>query len=506
MRHIIVLLSILWPVIAATGASHASDFKIFNQEPVEETRPALTDGAHEDGTLQTPRFLYRFSVRWDNAWNNDVNHDSAWIFAKVWGRRADADIQSATRSVHGRVIGTPKVVDNLVKGGPDARFIVADDKGGFFVHTADKYQGPVGWTIEVEYDFASLAEFRRFNRFAEIHGVEMVHIPEGSFKAGLVSELDMRFAGFYQSDHNGAFKGPYPIHSESQTIEVNPNDGALYYQVANAAARRGDQTGVIPAAFPKGYNAFTIMKYELNEGQYAAFLNDLEPIARALHSGFLDPGYADAFGGLEIKNDKVTSATPTRSANFIRWSDGLAWLDWAALRPVTELEYEKAARGTDEPIARAFPWGTASKAKLMWGPAENRQWGMLDGGAGPEALTHANLERYGVSPYWVFDLAGGLWERTVTIGDADGRAFAGSHGDGLLDTNGFATNSDWPTRVSVDGDGTGFGYRGGANYGGRRLYNEFNPHSPVSYRTFGSWSGNGLHRAYGFRGGRSAGQ
>lgn len=506
MRGIIVLLSMFLPVIAATAASQASDLKIFNQEPVEDSRPALTDRTQENETLPAPRFIYRFSVRWNNAWNNDVNHDSAWIFSKIWGRRSDTDSQSSTRSVHGHVVRTPKVVNNLVKGGPDARFIVAGDKSGFFVHAAKDYRGPVGWTIEVEYDFASLAEFRRFNRFAEIHGVEMVHIPEGSFKAGLVSDLDMRFAGFYRSGPEGSFGGPYLISSESQPIEVGPENSKLYYQVGGAAARRGDQTGVIPAVFPKGYSAFTIMKYELKEGQYAAFLNDLQPEARTLHSGFLDPGYADAFGGLAVNKGTVTSQTPMRSLNFVRWSDGLAWLDWAALRPATELEYEKAARGTGEPVARAFPWGNASKAKLMWGPNEDRCWSMLDDGAGPEALTHTNLDRYGASPFWVFDLAGGLWERVITIGDADGRAFTGSHGDGLLDTAGFATNSDWPTRISVEGDGTGFGYRGGANYGGRRLYNEFNPHSPVSYRTFGSWSGNGLHRAYGFRGGRSSDQ
>jgi len=41
------------------------------------------------------------------------------------------------------------------------------------------------------------------------------------------------------------------------------------------------------------------------------------------------------------------------------------------------------------------------------------------------------------------------WIYPATSGSAMGRAFTGTHGDGVLSANGFATNSDW---LGYDGD------------------------------------------------------
>ena len=121
-----------------------------------------------------------------------------------------------------------------------------------------------------------------------------------------------------------------------------------------------------------------------------------------------------------------------------------------------------------------------------------------------EELTERNRDVFGASYYWVMDLAGSLWEKTITIGAAEGRQYQGSHGDGVLNENGQATNMDWPARDQGADDTAGYGYRGGGFYWNPRIYHEFNPHSPVGYRPFGSWAGNARHRAYGMRGVRSA--
>jgi len=46
------------------------------------------------------------------------------------------------------------------------------------------------------------------------------------------------------------------------------------------------------------------------------------------------------------------------------------------------------------------------------------------------------------------DLTGNVNEPTVTLGNSAGRAFTGTHGDGVLTTTasfeGNATNTDWP--------------------------------------------------------------
>ncbi|MGI9544039.1 MAG: hypothetical protein ACR2MX_12350, partial [Cyclobacteriaceae bacterium] len=106
---------------------------------------------------------------------------------------------------------------------------------------------------------------------------------------------------------------------------------------------------------------------------------------------------------------------------------------------------------------------------------------------------------FGASYYWVMDLSGSLWEKVITIGNATGRAFKGSHGDGILDF-GNATNEDWP---SNDNEVGGFGYRGGGYYQTGTSYSDFNPHSPIGYRYYGAWSGGPRYISYGYRAGRS---
>lgn len=44
---------------------------------------------------------------------------------------------------------------------------------------------------------------------------------------------------------------------------------------------------------------------------------------------------------------------------------GLAFADWAGLRPMPELEYAKAARGPQAPIGTEYPWNTDSKALMQ---------------------------------------------------------------------------------------------------------------------------------------------
>ena len=115
-------------------------------------------------------------------------------------------------------------------------------------------------------------------------------------------------------------------------------------------------------------------------------------------------------------------------------------------------------------------------------------------------LTDETRPTFGASFYWVMDLSGSVWEKVITIGNSLGRAFEGSHGDGILKM-GAATNADWP---SSDDEVGGFGYRGGGYYEEGTSYSDFNPHSPIGYRYYGAWSGGPRSIAYGYRAGRTA--
>jgi hypothetical protein len=162
--------------------------------------------------------------------------------------------------------------------------------------------------------------------------------------------------------------------------------------------------------------------------------------------------------------------------NYFGWADFAAYLDWAGLRPMTELEFEKAARGTVAPVGGEYAWGTTSGVNasgvtndglLTEVPANigsNVNWS--GGVQGPlrvgsfAALNYGGASRVnsGGSYYGVLELSGNLRERVVTIGNASGRAFTGLHGDGKVDTSGNANVTNWPASNTA----LGTGFRGGS--------------------------------------------
>ncbi|MBL8115170.1 MAG: SUMF1/EgtB/PvdO family nonheme iron enzyme, partial [Acidobacteria bacterium] len=262
-----------------------------------------------------------------------------------------------------------------------------------------------------------------------------------------------------------------------------------------------DRRGPVPAAFPKGTSPFYVMKYEITQGQYAAFLNTLGDEAshfRAIHGG---RDYAKFRGSITLGADGLyVAASPSRPANRVSWDDGCAFADWAGLRPMTDLEYTKAARGPERPLARAFPWGTASRARVLRVVRPDDEL-VTTGDADEKLLNDETREVFAASHYWVMDLAGSVWEKVVTLGHPVGRAFRATHGDGRLTSYGYATNEDWPK--GDEGRG-GYGYLGGGHYEHGKPEGEFNPHSPVSFRRYGSWGDAPRSLAYGFRAVRSA--
>lgn len=66
---------------------------------------------------------------------------------------------------------------------------------------------------------------------------------------------------------------------------------------------------------------------------------------------------------------------------FLTWFDACSYLDWAGLRPMTELEYEKACRGNQTPVAGEFAWGSTSYTLLT---------GVTSSGSSSEVPTPTN--------------------------------------------------------------------------------------------------------------------
>lgn len=434
----------------------------------------------------------QLTLEWENAWNNDRNHDAAWIFFKLLSPNRDG-------SRHLKVLETGHhLAHNLLPSSVGPAFQIAKDKTGIFVYPASGYRGKISWKLRIALDPA-FAEDRRtgslWNYTLAAYGIEMVHIPPGGFTLGDPDTTALAFGSLYRSGGNGQFGGLIKIDSETSSIEVGKNQGQLCYRNQDPSYQ-GDLLGPVPPTFPKGVNGFYVMKYELTQGQYAAFLNSLPDEAtkfRSIHGG---REYHKTRGTIHLQNDEYVATAPNRPCNYTSWDDACAFADWAALRPMTELEFEKACRGPGEPKPHEFAWGSDNKDKLgrYVDEAGDLIW---EKGLDESRLTDSNRDVFGASYYWVFDLSGGaLWERSITIGSPEGRAFTGTHGDGSLDFYGFATNADWP---KGDTETSGWGFRGGGYYYFNRVYTEFNPHSPIAYRRFGAWAGGAREPAYGSR-------
>ncbi len=208
--------------------------------------------------------------------------------------------------------------------------------------------------------------------------------------------------------------------------------------------------------------------------------------------------------GIDIQTPGVASTTPAVYAcnldgdavygeavdgkdiacNYLSWGDMTAYLDWSGLRPMTELEFEKACRGTIAPVANEYPWGTTGIAPPVptpWPMAGattegiatnysttlgNASYSTTDGAingplrVGIFAANGSNSGRAtaGASYYGIMELGGNLFERPVTIGNASGRAFTGTHGNGVLAAGGDPDGATWPAPTTADGAG----FRGGA--------------------------------------------
>ena len=441
---------------------------------------------NRDGVANHPISVI-FDIKWDNSWNNEKNHDAVWVFMKFGG---EWDNHVKLNPSNHRVLKTRS--SNDVSPSID----VSSDSLGFFIFPSGEFRGTADYKLQILLDTANQEiSWRKLNGL-QVFGVEMVYIPQGAFTLGSPDEESIRRASFYKSDNDGNPAGLFTVSSEA-SINVSPTNGNFYYW-SEEALYNGDQQGPIPAEFPKGFDAFYIMKYELTQGQYVDFLNKLPANWTYIRSPLGGRDYHKKRGGIYFKEGKYIAKHPHRPMNYVSFTDGLAYSDWAGLRPITELEYEKAARGSEEAIPAGFVWGTDSYDQLERYVNEDDDL-ITTNDFDESMLSDETRPILGASYFWVMDLSGSVWEKVITVGNPVGRAFKGSHGDGILDF-GHATNEDWP---KSDDEVGGFGYRGGGYYEVGTIYSDFNPHSPTGYRYYGAWSGGPRYISYGYRAGRT---
>ncbi|MEL6652936.1 MAG: SUMF1/EgtB/PvdO family nonheme iron enzyme, partial [Bacteroidota bacterium] len=311
-----------------------------------------------------------------------------------------------------------------------------------------------------------------------VHAIEMVYVPQGSFFAG----DGQRDFGQFEAGNSGE---PFQINSEAALTLGGTNVNNLSNNDAVNMLNDDDfdysTTRTLPAAFPKGYDAFYCMKYETSQEQYASFLTHLTSDQRNPRSG---PFYVNATNVFPIRDGNYWAEAdfPQRPMHYISWADMATYLDWAGLRPMSELEFEKACRGPRPGVNNEFAWGNASwyipggyytmdgtgpDEMITVGIAENagnaNTTSIYSGATTPVrcgifAASAVNKTRQETgATYWgIMEMTGNCYELVISVGNSSSRDFGGSHGDGSLQASGnasFFLLSDW---AFVSGIGIGF--------------------------------------------------
>jgi formylglycine-generating enzyme required for sulfatase activity len=608
------ILSILVVVFCmSTNPASANNIAVSNVQLVNKNTSAGPNSLENFAMVQ-------FNLSWENAWRTSTgpsNWDAAWVFVKYRVGRIDLTLTNGVSagttitvaSTAGLRIGMPVevtsgvgsfgigsvvkeilsatqfVVDRTPEyplnggtitakriwehatlssdptqhslgsftiGGANATgaFTGVPDGTGVFVHLGQDGSGNIAASnVQLRWRYGANGLVDSNVVDLKVFAVEMVYVPQGSFYVGSGGEEPGSLT-------NGVWLSgktvPFRVNSEEE-LGIEKVNGKLWGTSASIGP-----VGTLPASFPKGFDAFYCMKYEMTQKQYVDFLNTLTYEQQSLRFQFppnstVGNGYNYAKNNIQIKRQGVFRLDPAEygcdlnprwfgddifnqpddgmdiPCNYLSWPDVAAYLDWSGMRPMSEIEFEKACRGSQSPVANEAAWGTSF---INWFAKYTvNNWGAINESIASGYVTtpefgnavYDNTDNFTVGPLRVgifaahpsnvgddrqkrhrsgstytgiMEMSGNVNEFTVGINSLEGRNYTGINGDGKLTYTGNANSAYWPG--SINNEVTGL--TGILRKGGNTQYNaEF-----LRVSTRDGISGNNDRQAYnGGRGVRS---
>lgn len=358
--------------------------------------------------------VVEFDLSQNNPFGNLTDANSAafsdyiWVFIKY-------DTDTIAEETSGWQHAT------LQQAGSSAAFNVASDGKGAFIKAAD-----ANINLQLVWNYAANGVVSTAMARVKVMAMEMVYIPQGQFvyNAG----------GIGGSTFNNYGGGAESTISLATHVPTGASSG-----------------------WPNGYNAFYLAKYEVSQGQYADFLNAIDATnATTRFPNQTTYRHTITYTGGNAYGLRYAASIPNRACNFLSWDDATAYASWAALRPMTEMEFEKAGRGGGT-NTNTYPWGNTAPSTTTYtfdGATFSQYYANYNNtSGGPVNVGHylsadiaRSNEQTGASPYGVTDLAGNDWEHLINCASIATAA----NGSGAL-----SPPASWP------GAASGKGIRGG---------------------------------------------
>jgi formylglycine-generating enzyme required for sulfatase activity len=478
MKKLIVLLYLsmmLWPVLRANNVT-------------------LSNISLTDQNIASHYCNIKFDIAWDNSWRTStaipLNWDACWLFAKyrVSGGEWHHCNISTTSGNHTAPSGST--------------IAPASDGNGVFIYRSNDGNGTNTWTnAKLRWEYGTDGVFDDALVEVKLFAIEMVYVPQGSYYIGDGDGTSESSEALHEGTSNAAaqitsslvlnIRVDNNVSDDSQLINTGigiDGDGGL--DVNNDGSIDNNE-------FPTGYQAFYMMKYELSQEQYAEFLNTLTRTQQMnrVETDISGTSVTNIFVMINqigpnqnsIRCDATIPAQPipvtfycddnvngipeecdgqTNVCTWLKWPDVAAYADWAGLRPMAELEYERAARGPNNAVYGEYAWGNTnlgtnathtnprcSYSSIVTTPDVNTGRAMYTftnsnfpprcGIFAASSVNHTRQEA-GAGYYGVMELSGSLLELPVTVGNAAGRSYRAIHGNGELDISGNANTDYWP--------------------------------------------------------------
>lgn len=456
----------------------------------------------------------QFDLSWENSWrvnNGPENYDGVWVFFRAKYPGSNGNWQTLGLSPN-------PTCDHVPEGLSFWRD--SSNLGAMFYRSSSNLgTGDVNFTgIRL-----TLFPYILFNVDVRGFATEMVFIP--SFSHPLVTlpiilgdgngSVESTNAFHYSTTDNLMAYSYFPIAVDPNTFDDFIIEDPESFTIGGLGSDGITTTlGNNNPYFPTG-SSLWCMKYEITQGAYRDFLNTLtlsqqtgrtaNPPTSSVGTGALTTsGTSRNFIEIKIPSTNGQPAVYGCDANgnnifdepddgeyvacgFLGWPDVAAWLTWAVMCPMTEVQFERICRGPFayySLVQGDYAWGDTtliSSALNITNPFDEDELVSnasntvgnavyMDGGtsgplrSGIFATGTSNRVTSGASFFGVMDLSGNVIEPCVTVGNVTGRSFnksaengwyGSSRGQGYLDNDGNAVVFRWPgcsTDNSVEAD------------------------------------------------------